>query len=324
MNQHSVMKGPWSRVPLVSVITPVYNGEVWLGEALDSALGQTFESLEIIVVDDGSSDSSLQVAHDRAQRASGRITVISQNNAGLPTARNVAMNHAQGQYYALLDADDAWQPDHLEMLMALFDRDPDLGLVHANIERVDAGGRTLGIPNRNWSTQSDAFDALALRHEHVSCPTAVFSRSAIEIVGGFDPLFTGLGCEDRDLWLRIAARFRIRYLDRVTARYRVHQASMSADRNRMARARQQLIVKLGQTSRGFMLVPRMEAMLLSDLGLELLDDDQYGAAILHQWRALRLTPAEPVVQRRLIRSLLEGCRALTGSRRWHADQGGVS
>ncbi len=323
MNGHSIIKNSSHGVPLVSVITPVYNGEAWLGEALDSALGQTFESMEIIVVDDGSTDSSLQIACARAEWASDRIRVISQNNAGLPTARNVAMKHARGQYYALLDADDAWQSDHLEALMEIFDRDPDLGLVHANIERVDAFGRTLDIPNRTWSEQTDAFDAIALRHEHVSCPTAVFSRSAIEMVGSFDPQFTGLGCEDRDLWLRIAARFRIRYLDRVTARYRVHRASMSADQDRMARARQLLIAKLGQTRRGFMLVPRMEAMLLSDLGLDLLADDHHAAAILHQWRALRLTPAEPVIRRRLVRSLLEGCRALTSIRRRQAGHGSV-
>jgi len=310
--------------PLVSVITPVYNGEAWLGEALDSALSQSFRSFEIIVVNDGSTDLSLKIAQDRARRSPGRVQVISQDNAGLPTARNTALAHARGHYFALLDADDAWEPGHLQQMMALFERDPDLGLVHSNIERVDENGQHVDVPNRNWSRQKDVFEALALRHEHVSCPTAVFSRTALDMVGGFDTRFTGLGCEDRDLWLRIAARFRIRYLDEVTARYRVHLESMSANRDRMAQARRLLIAKLAQTARGALLVSRMEAMLSSDLGLDLLEAGRHGPAIREQWRALRLDPMEIVIQRRLIGCLRRVCRELSIGGRWQPGKGGAS
>lgn len=305
-------------MPLVSVITPVYNGEKWLDEALESALDQTFQSLEIVVVNDGSTDSSLEIAYQWAGRAPDQIRVINQDNAGLPMARNTALARARGQYMALLDADDSWEPNHLELVMAEFERDPDLGLVHANIERVDETGQRLDIPNRNWPQQTDAFEALALRHEHVACPTAVFSEAALQVVGGFDPRFTGLGCEDRDLWLRIAARFRIRYLDQVTARYRVHRASMSANRKRMAKARRLLIAKLAESSRGTTLVPRMEAMLNSDVGLELLEEGRHGAAIRQQWRALRQHPKETVIQRRLARAIQKGAQAWLHAGRWRA------
>ncbi len=295
--------------PIVSVITPVFNGETWLEEALDSALAQTFPSLEIIVVNDGSTDDSLAIARARA-RDDGRIRIIDQANAGLPTARNRAMKVARGAYLALLDADDAWLPDHLLLVMQAFERDPDLGLVHANIERVDADGALVDIPNRYWHEHTDVFEALALRHEHVSCPTAVFSRLALDTVGGFDPRFTGLGCEDRDLWLRIAARFRIGFLDQVTARYRFHSSSMSAASERMALARQMLVAKLAESARGARLVSQMEAMIDSDLGLGLSQQGLHLQAIAQQWQALNQCPTDRLIQRRLIGAVLAPCRAL--------------
>ncbi len=300
---------PSSRLPLVSVITPVFNGASWLEESIDSALAQTFPFLEIIVVNDGSTDDSLEIARARA-RNNKRIRVVDQDNAGLPNARNRAMKMARGAYLALLDADDAWLPNHLQVAMQAIERDPDLGLVHSNIERIDANGERVDIPERSWHEGMDAFDALALRHEHVSCPTAVFSRSALDMVGGFDPRFTGLGCEDRDLWLRIAARFRIRYVDQVTARYRVHSAGMSAASERMALARQLLVAKLAESAQGARLVSQMEAMIDSDLGLTLSQQGRHLQGIARQWAALHQSPTDRLIQRRLIGSLLAPCRSL--------------
>lgn len=309
MNRSPEYSGSIRRLPLVSVITPVFNGAAWLEEALDSALAQSFYSLEVIVVNDGSTDDSLAIARAMA-RNDDRIRIIDQASAGLPAARNLALKMARGAYLALLDADDAWLPNHLQLAMQAFENDPDLGLVHANIQQVDTEGALIGIPIRTWRENMDAFEALALRHEHVCCPTAVFSRLALDTVGGFDLRFTGLGCEDRDLWLRIAARFRIRYMDQVTARYRIHPHSMSADNGRMALARQMLVAKLAESERGARLVSRMEAMIDSDLGLCLSGHGRLSQAIAQQWRALRQHPGERLIQRRFVHSLLAPCRSL--------------
>ena len=309
MNRPAAPLGEASRTPLVSVITPVFNGQTWLAESLDSALAQSFPSFEIVVINDGSTDDSLAIARSRALKHPS-IRIIDQPNSGLPAARNRGMKQARGAYLALLDADDAWLPNHLYLAMQAFERDPDLGLVHANIERVDCHGATVDIPTRFWTRDMEAFEALALRHEHVSCPTAVFSRVAIDAVGDFDLRFTGLGCEDRDLWLRIAARFRIRYLDQVTARYRLHPGSMSAAGERMALARQLLVAKLAETARGARLVAQMEAMIDSDLGLSLSEQGRYRQAIAAQWQALRACPGDHLIQRRFLGSLLAPCRSL--------------
>jgi GT2 family glycosyltransferase len=293
-----------ARAPRVTVVVPVYNGRAYLAAALDSALAQRYRSFEIVVVNDGSTDGSGELAHAYARRIGGRLRVIDQPNQGLPAARNTAICAGRGTYFALLDADDVWLPQHLQRAMDAFDADPDLGLVHANIRRIDAQGRDLGVPTRLWRRGMDAYDAIALRREHVSCPTAVFARSAIAAVGGFDPQFTGLGCEDRDLWLRISERFRVRYLDEVTACYRVLPTSMSRQRSRMAAARRRLLCKLSLTPRGAPLCAELEAMLESDLGLELIEEGRPLQGLAAQWRAVRRRPSAWLLWRRLARSVL--------------------
>ena len=139
----------------------------------------------------------------------------------------------------------------------------------------------------------------------MACPTAVFSREALRQVGGFDPQFTHLGCEDRDLWLRIAERFRIRYLDVVTADYRVHAKSMSRNRERMARARQRLLCKLALSPRGKPLYAQAQAMVESDLGLEYLAEGRVREAIAAQCRAITTHPRAVLPWRRLVRTLID-------------------
>ena len=162
--------------------------------------------------------------------------------------------------------------------------------------------RPIGVPMRLWRLQDDAFKAIALRHEHVSCPTAVFRRSCVDAVGGFDPQFTGLGCEDRDLWLRIAERWKLRYLDTVAARYRVHGKNMSGNRERMGQARRRLVEKLAAMPRGAALARHAGAMIDSDLGDELLAQGDCRGALRAQLRALRRRPLTQLAWRRLLRT----------------------
>jgi len=292
------------RVPRVSAIVPVYNGAAFLAQALDSALAQSMSDLEIIVVNDGSTDSSGAIAHVYEHNFPERIRVVDQPNAGLPAARNTAIAHARGDYFALLDADDVWMPEHLERALAAFDKNPALGLVHANIRRIDASGNPLGIAPRFWHRGLDAYKAIALRHEHVNCPTAVFARFCVDAVGAFDADFTGLGCEDRDLWLRIAARFPLQHIDTVTADYRVHPQSMSRNRERMLAARELLASKQARTERGAPLLPHMRAMVQSDLGMELLEEGHTFAGMRAQLQALRHRPHTILIWRRLLKSAL--------------------
>ena len=107
--------------PLVSVIIPVYNVQPYLCEALDSVLGQTYQNLEILIIDDGSDDGSERICDEYGKKDS-RITVIHQENKGLSTARNVGINRMTGDYVAFLDPDDAFHPDMIRCLMEAMQR----------------------------------------------------------------------------------------------------------------------------------------------------------------------------------------------------------
>jgi len=289
------------KAPRVTALVPCYNGEATLALALDSALAQTYDALEVVVVNDGSTDRSSEIAHAYAERSGGRIRVVDQPNAGLPAARNAAIAAARGDFFALLDADDLWLPQHIERAVAALDADPSVGLVHGNVECIDAAGASLGVEPRRWRPQDDAYRTLLLRHEHVCCPSAVFRRRCVEQVGAFDTRFTGLGCEDRDLWLRIAERYRLQYIDEVVVKYRIHAGSMSRNRDRMLRARLALIDKVAQTERGAPLARHALAMIESDLGMEFLEEGDYRRALRSQFKALRIRPLTPRIWRRLLR-----------------------
>lgn len=286
--------------PRVTVLVPAYNAVAYLAQALDSALAQRFTDFEVMVVDDGSTDDTGAIADRYAAAHPDRIRVIHQPNAGLPAARNAAIAAARGELFALLDSDDMWKPGHLQLAVAAFDANPQLGLVHANIERIDAHGHWIMTCGPRWRNRRDPYAAIALRLEHVSCPTVVFHRRCIEAVGAFDLQFTGLGCEDRDLWLRIAERFQIRYLDVVTASYRLHGNNMSANHGKMTAARLKLLNKLRGSLRGAAIANHVAAMIESDRGLEMPNAERRGDALLAQIRALRHRPQSWLIWRRAL------------------------
>ncbi len=115
--------------PLVSVVINVYNGEPYLAEAIDSVLGQTYENRELIVVDDGSTDATADVAG----RYGDALRYVRQENGGIGSARNTGIELAQGEYFAFLDADDRFVGDKLERQLAAFDEDPSLEMVFGHV-----------------------------------------------------------------------------------------------------------------------------------------------------------------------------------------------
>jgi len=117
--------------PLISCIIPVFNGERYLGEALDSILAQTYRPIEIIVVDDGSTDGTGELG----ARYGDRIRYFRQNNEGAPTARNAGLSAARGAFVAFLDSDDLWHPDKLERQMGRFEVRPELDLCVTHLQR---------------------------------------------------------------------------------------------------------------------------------------------------------------------------------------------
>jgi glycosyltransferase involved in cell wall biosynthesis len=131
-------------MPLVSALIPTFNSERTLAEAIMSVMRQTIGDVEVIVVDDGSTDGTVAVARQFEARHPGSVIGLRQNHAGPYVARNLAAHHARGKYVAFLDSDDAWLPDKLARQIALMEASPDVVLCHTAMVVVDARGDVVG------------------------------------------------------------------------------------------------------------------------------------------------------------------------------------
>ncbi len=217
----------------VAAIVPCYNGARFVGEAVASALAQTYRAVEVVVVDDGSTDGiEAALAPYR-----GRIALIRQENAGCAAARNRGLAATRAPFVAFLDADDRWHPERVERQMALLAGDEGLCLVHTRIRYVDAAGRPLPREGKRPPPAASAADVrreLAGRN-WLTISSVLVRREALEADGeGFAP---GLwGCEDWDLWLRLVERGRFGFIDLPLVDYRVHDSNMSRSDEPMLRS----------------------------------------------------------------------------------------
>lgn len=228
-----------SGVPLISVIIPCYNHGHYLPDALQSVLAQTLADWEAIVVDDGSSDNTAEVARRYAAR-DGRIRYLHQENRGLSGARNSGIRAAQGQFLAFLDADDAWEPQFLETCADALRAHPAWAGVYTLTLFVDEAGRPLPRSGGE-ALQGAALRARLLRGGFFPVHAALVRVEAVRAAGLFDAALTSV--EDWDLWLSLTARHEMGGLPQALARYRVYPGSMSTHAERMHRNRMAVLAK---------------------------------------------------------------------------------
>jgi len=219
--------------PRVSVIIPVYNGERYFARTIESVLAQTYSAKEIVVVDDGSRDSSREVVARYLRHSN--IRLIAQENAGVAAARNAGIRAASGEYIAVLDQDDLWLPDKLARQVEYLDEHPEIALVHSNIHFIDEAGERIPDPEWAWvaPTCGQVLPELVQRNSICTC-TVLLRKRALEQAGLFRQALAP--ADDWDLWLRIAARHPIGFVDAVTACYRVHQGNESRNLLKMQEA----------------------------------------------------------------------------------------
>jgi len=190
-----------AREPLVSVILPVYQGEAFIARAVASVLGQSHGSLELIVVDDGSTDGTLERLREIEDP---RLKVLPVDNGGVARARNLGMAKSRGEYLAFLDADDLWHPDYLRKVLATAQRSGEPScLVYSWYYAVDDRERLVNL-SHPYTVSGIIFEAV-LRHEGILLPsTTLIHRRVYEEVGGFP-----IDCyhEDRAFFIRVCRRF---------------------------------------------------------------------------------------------------------------------
>jgi glycosyltransferase involved in cell wall biosynthesis len=206
----------------ISVVIPTFNRSALLVTTLQSVLQQTHPALEIIVVDDGSTDDTQQVL----EPFSSHITVLRQPNRGLAGARNTGFQAATGEYILFLDSDDLLLPNALEHFADFLNRHSEYGLVYSAWQQIDQEGKILGEirPGRD----GNLLIPLLKREFFIFCSMTVFRRACLEQVGTFDEELRW--SEDADMWLRLgAAGYAFGYIDEPLVQYRFTVGSMTAD-----------------------------------------------------------------------------------------------
>ena len=187
--------------PRVSVIIPTYNRWPLLGDAIDSVLGQSFPSFELVVVDDGSTDETPA----RLAKYGERLRVISQPNRGVSAARNRGVLAAQAPYVALLDSDDLWLPDKLRQQSEFMLADPEVGICQTN-ELWIRNGRRVNPKAKHSKPSGDIFRR-SLELCLVSPSAVMIKKALLDEIGGFDESLPV--CEDYDLWLRLSVDHKV-------------------------------------------------------------------------------------------------------------------
>lgn len=201
--------------PTLSVIIPLYNKEREIGDTLRSVLAQTLTPLEIIVVDDGSTDRSAAIVREIAAE-SPLVKLVEQPNAGECAARNRAIAEAKGEYVALLDADDQWRPRFLQEVAALIEEFPDCGLYCTAFDIVSHEGEFPAVcPSKRGIVENFFRDSA---HRYIAIPSAsCIPRRVFDDVGGFPEGMKIAG--DLYMWIKIARRYRVCFSPERLCRY---------------------------------------------------------------------------------------------------------
>ena len=205
--------------PLVSVMMPVYNAERYVGKAVESILNQTFDDFEFLIVNDGSTDGSLEILREYAAR-DRRIRLSSRGNIGLAGSRDELLRAARGELGACMDADDISSPDRLEKQVAYLREHPECALVGSRVTIIDPDGQPLQVMGEHLEHEVLDRSLMNAEGQSIYNPTVMFRRHLALQVGGYRQEYDYM--EDLDLFLRMAEVGRLANLPDPLLQYREH------------------------------------------------------------------------------------------------------
>ena len=206
---------------MISVIIPTYNSVKYISEAICSVLLQTCTDYEIIVIDDGSTDSTREIIENNFTQ----VRYFYVQNQGVSRARNYGIRRARGEFIAFLDADDLWLPEKLEKQLKVFDADQELMMVFTEHRVFDTNGFRKAIFSKKKRLMKGDVVKNIFLYSHVALPTVMVRRQVFQEIGYFEEDLKA--AEDDNLWMRIALKFRIHLLDEVLVHCRWTENSLS-------------------------------------------------------------------------------------------------
>ncbi len=237
---------PLPRNPLVSVIIPVYNGEKYVQECLESVYQQTYRPIEVIIVDDGSTDNSLQAV----KKVPGEKKIIAQQNRDVSHARNTGVSNAAGEFIAFLDQDDIWHHEKLEKQVQVFQAELEVDLIFTDLIKFNEEGKMRHPKDRHRyaSKLNDENLFAMLVRKNVLMPSAVMvKKEGFVKAGMFDPQFKT--CGDYEMWLRMASKnMKFRYVAEPLTMYRYHSKNVSKQTLTMHNDRIKVMEKIFSSS----------------------------------------------------------------------------
>tara|TARA_R110001583_G_scaffold1542_10_gene12003 strand:- start:18426 stop:19346 length:921 start_codon:yes stop_codon:yes gene_type:complete len=215
----------------VSIIMPVYNRQKYLAEAINSALDQTYDNIELIIIDDGSSDTSLDIANDYANKYPDKIKTLSQKNAGASTARNKGIESATGDLIAFLDSDDLYEKNKIEEQVKLYKQYPNAGFVYCDYYIVNNKNKILKIVESSEYMTGNIYNKLWLSSFELSGGSVMVTKKKMIEVGGFN--IDLAGSENVDLRLKLSLLGPVYYVAKPLCRYRRHDSNITLESNLM-------------------------------------------------------------------------------------------
>lgn len=205
--------------PKISIVIPSYNRAEYISATLDSILAQTYKDFEIVFVDDGSTDNTEKILHEYSGK-DYRVKYFKQPNSERAVARTYGMELAMGDYICLVDSDDLWYPNKLEVQLKVMDEDPDVILSYASVNRVDMqGNRTMAATRQHEGYTGWVFFEL-LKRNFISSVTPMFRKEVLKKVKEQNTSF--IPYEDWDFWLRMSREGKFYHITQPLGDYRLH------------------------------------------------------------------------------------------------------
>lgn len=215
---------------LATVGIALYNHENYIKECIESIVNQTYDNLEIIVIDDGSKDQSYAVAKSVLEAQNRRpYQIITRPNRGMCNTLNEITDLSSGKYISFIGSDDFWHPEKIAKQVEYLEAHPEVALVHSNSYVVDGESKIYSELNFSGKKNSGKlFEAILTGKGGINTPSHLYRTSVYSTIGKYDPQFR---FEDTDFWLRLSKVYDVGFIDEKLSYYRIHTSNLSKDDN---------------------------------------------------------------------------------------------